>query len=217
MQQISAELGSLSQQTPSISHFLWARNWHGLLTCVLVLSMSQFSSVAQSCPTLCDSMDCNMPGLPIHYQLLELAQLMAISQWCHPTISSSVIPFTSRLQSFPGSGSFSIRQFFTAGGQSTGVSASVSVTPMNIQEWFPLGLTVSPCSSRDSQESSPTAQFKSIISLALSFLYAATLGSTHDCWKNHIPDYMNLCCKVMSLLFNMLSMLLPRSKRLWIS
>ena len=141
MQQISAELGSLSQQTPSISHFLWARNWHGLLTCVLVLSMSQFSSVAQSCPTLCDSMDCNMPGLPIHYQLLELAQLMAISQWCHPTISSSVIPFTSRLQSFPGLGSFQISQLFASDGQSIGVSASALVLSMNIQGWFPLGLT----------------------------------------------------------------------------
>ena len=63
------------------------------------------------------------------------------SQWCHPTISSSVIPFSSCLQSFPASGSFQMSQFFTSGGQSIGVSASASVLPMNIQDWFPLGWT----------------------------------------------------------------------------
>ena len=60
------------------------------------------------------------------------------SQWCHPTISSSVVPFSSRLQSSPASGSFPMSQFFTSGGQSIGVSASASVLPMNIQDWFPL-------------------------------------------------------------------------------
>ena len=64
-----------------------------------------------------------------------------LSQWCHPTISSSVIPFSSCPQSFPASGSFQMSQFFTSCGQSTGVSASASVLPMNIQDWFPLGLT----------------------------------------------------------------------------
>ena len=64
-----------------------------------------------------------------------------LSQWCHPTISSSVIPFSSSLQSFPASGSFPMSQFFTSGGQSIGVSASPSVLPMNIQDWFPLGWT----------------------------------------------------------------------------
>ena len=63
------------------------------------------------------------------------------SKWCHPTISSSVIPFSSCLQSFPASGSFLVSQFFTSGGQSIGASASASVLPMNIQNWFPLGLT----------------------------------------------------------------------------
>ena len=62
-----------------------------------------------------------------------------LSQWCHPTISSSVVPFSSCLQSFPASGSFQLSQFFASGGQSIGVSASV--LPMNIQDWFPLGLT----------------------------------------------------------------------------
>ena len=63
------------------------------------------------------------------------------SQWCHSTISSSVLPFSSCLQSFPESGSFPMNQFFASGGQSIGVSASTSVLPMNIQGWFPLGLT----------------------------------------------------------------------------
>ena len=62
-----------------------------------------------------------------------------LSQWCHSTISSSVVPFSSRLQSFPASGSFPVSQFFALGGQSFGVSASSSVLPMNIQDWFPLG------------------------------------------------------------------------------
>ena len=64
-----------------------------------------------------------------------------LSWWCHPTISSSVIPFSSRLQSFPALGSFPVSQPFTSGGWSIGVSASTSVLPMNIQDWFPLGLT----------------------------------------------------------------------------
>ena len=64
-----------------------------------------------------------------------------LSQWCHPTISSSVIPFSSHLQSFPASGSFPVSRFFTSGGQSIGVSASASFLPMNIQDWFPLGWT----------------------------------------------------------------------------
>ena len=64
-----------------------------------------------------------------------------LSQWCHPTISSSLFPFSSHLQSFPASGSFPVSQFFTSGGQSIGASASASVLPMNIQDWFPLGWT----------------------------------------------------------------------------
>ena len=64
-----------------------------------------------------------------------------LSLWCHPTISSSVILYSSCLQSFPASGSFPKSQFFTSGGQSIGVSASASVLPMNIQDWFPLGCT----------------------------------------------------------------------------
>ena len=64
-----------------------------------------------------------------------------LSQWCHPTIPSSVVPFSSHLQSFPASGSFQMSQLFASGAQSTGVSASALVLPMNIQDWFPLGWT----------------------------------------------------------------------------
>ena len=96
-----------------------------------------------------------------------------LSWWCHPAISVSVIPFSSCPQSFPASGSFPVSQLFAWGGQSIGVSASVSVLPMNTQDWSPLGWLVgSPCSPRDSQESSPIPQFKSINFLALTFLYS---------------------------------------------
>ena len=117
-----------------------------------------------------------------------------LSRWCHPTISSSVVPFSSCPQSFPASGSFQMSQLFTSGGQSIQVSASASVLPMNTQDWSPLnGLVGSPCSPRDSQESSPTPQFKNISSSALSFLHSSTLTSIHDYWKNHSFDYMSLC------------------------
>ena len=73
------------------------------------------------------------------------------SRWCRPAISSSVVPFSSCLQSFPASGSFQMSQLFVSGGQNIGVSASTSVLPMNIQDWFPLGgLVGSSCSPRDS-------------------------------------------------------------------
>ena len=119
-----------------------------------------------------------------------------LSQWCHPTISSSVVPYSSCPQSFPASGSFQMSQLFTSGGQSTGVSASISVLLMNTQDWSPLGWTCSPkdsqesspCSPRDSQGSSPTPQFKSINSSVLSFLYSPTLTSIRDYGKNHSLD-----------------------------
>ena len=100
-----------------------------------------------------------------------------LSQWCHPTISSSVIPF-SRLQSFLVSGSFQTTQLFTWGGQSIGVSASASVLPVNTQDWSPLGWTG--WISLQSKGLS-TPQFKSINSSVLSFLYSPTLTSIHDC------------------------------------
>ena len=104
------------------------------------------------------------------------------SRWCHPTISSSVVLFSSCPQSFLASGSFQMSQLFTSGGHSIGASASTSVLPMNIQDWFPLGLTglISLQSKGLSRVSSPTPQFKSINSSALSFLYGLTLISLYD-------------------------------------
>ena len=102
----------------------------------------EFSSVAQSCLPFCDCMNCSMPSFPVYHQLPELTQNSCpSSRWCHPTISSSVVPFSSHLQSFPASGSFQMNQFFASGSQSIGVSVSASVLSMNIQDWFPLGLT----------------------------------------------------------------------------
>ena len=128
------------------------------------------------------------------------------SQWCHPAISSSVIPYFSCPQSLPASESFPMGQLFAWGGQSTGVSALASFLPKKSQGWSPSdGLVGSPCSPRDSQESSPTRQFKSINSLALSFLYSLypymTTGKTISLTRQTFVG------KVMSLLFNMLSML----------
>ena len=145
-----------------------------------------------------------------------------LSQWCHPTTSSSIIPFSSCPQSFPASCSFPMRQFFASGGQSIGASASASVLPMNIQDWFPLGLTVwSSCSPRDSQESSPTPQFKSVNSSVLRFLYVPTFTSIHDYWKTITLTRQTFVGKVLSLLFNVLSRFviafLPRSKHVLIS
>ena len=98
-------------------------------------------------------------------------------------------PLLTHPQSFPASGSFQMSQFFLSGGQSIGVSASSSVLPMKIQDWFPLGWTLRfPCYPKNSQESSPTPQFKSINYSALRFLYSLTLTSIHDYWKNHSLD-----------------------------
>ena len=113
--------------------------------------------------------------------------------WCHPTILSSVVPF-SRLQSFPASGSFPMSQFFTSGGQRIGVSTLTSVLPMNIQDWFPFRWTgwIS-LRSKGLSEFSPTPQFKSVSSSVLSFLCDPTFTSIHDYWKNHYVNYTYVC------------------------
>ena len=117
------------------------------------------------------------------------------SHWsCHPTISSSVVPFSSHLQSFPASGSFPVSRFFPSGGQSIGVSASALVLPVNIQDWFPLGWTgwISLQSKGISRVFFNTT-VQSINSLVFSFLYSPTLTSIHDHWKNHSFYYMDIC------------------------
>ena len=109
------------------------------------MNLTVFSSVQFSCSVVSDSLwshepqhtrpPCPSPTPGVHPNPCPLCW------WCHPTISSSVIPFSSWPQSFPGSGSFPVSQLFTWGGQSIGVSASASVPPMNTQDWSPLGWT----------------------------------------------------------------------------
>ena len=105
---------------------------------VKVLHSVQFSSVAQSCSTFCDPMNHSIAGLSVHHQLPRVySNSCPLSRRCIPTISS-VVPFSSCLQSFPASGSFQMNQLFASGGQSIGVSASTSVLPMNTQDQSPL-------------------------------------------------------------------------------
>ena len=152
-----------------------------------------FSSVQFSHPVVTDSLQphglqharplCPSP-IPGAY-----SNSCPLSQWCHPTISSSVIPFSSCPQSFPSAGSFQMSQLFAPGGQSIGVSNSTSVLPMNTQDWSPIGWTgwISLQSKQLSRVFS-TPQFKSTNSSVLSFLYSPTLTSIHDYWKNHSLD-----------------------------
>ena len=151
-----------------------------------MLTGIQFSSVAQSCPTL------RPHGLQ-HSRLAcpsptpgACSNSCPSSQWIHPTISSSVVPFSSHFQSFPASGSFPMSQFFASGGQSIGVSASASVLPKNIQDWFPLGWNgwISLQSKGLSRAFSNTTVQKHQFFSALLYLQS----NIHDYWKNHSFD-----------------------------
>ena len=159
-------------------------------------SVSQsVSSVAQSCLTLCDPMNCSTPGLPVHHQLLEFTQTHV-----HPAISSSVVPFSSCPHSPPASECFSMSQLFARGGQSIGVSASPSVLPKNTQDWSPLEWTdwISSQSKGLSRVFSNTT-VQSINSSALSFLHSPTLTLRDylmgafvqytKCLLPSVPDY----------------------------
>ena len=153
-------------------------------------SSVQFSSVTQSCPTLCNPMNCSMPGLPVHHQLLEFTkthvhQVSDAIQPSHPLSSPSL----------PTPNPFQHQSLFQWVNSSHEV---VKVLEFQLQHHYlqrnsradllQNGLVGSPCSPRDSQESFPTPQFKSISSLALSFLHSPTLTSVHDHWKNHSLD-----------------------------
>ena len=155
--------------------------------------MSHFSSVQFSRSVMSDSLQphelrharppCPSPTPGVY------TNSCTSSWWCHPAISSSVIPFSSSPQSFPALGSFPMSQLFTSGGQSIGVSASTSVLQMNTQDWSLLGWTgwISLQSKGLLRVlvSASTPQFKSINSSALSFLHSPTLPSIHDHRKNH--------------------------------
>ena len=145
-----------------------------------LVSSNQFSSVQfLSHVQLWDPVDCSTPGFPVHHQLLEFIQTHV--HWVGDAIQPflPLLSFSSRLQYFQASKSFPTSQFFISGGQSFGASASASVLPMNIQDWFPLeGL-----SRLFSKQ-----QFKRINRSAFSFLYSPTLTSIHDHRKNHSLD-----------------------------
>ena len=107
-----------------------------------VLFNQSVSSAAQSCLTVCDPKGLQHTRPPCPSPIPRVySDSCPSSWWCHPTISSSVVPFSYHLQSFPASGCFQMSQFFASDGQITGVSASASVLPMSIQDWFPLGWT----------------------------------------------------------------------------
>ena len=166
--------------------------------------------------------DCSPPGLPLHHQLPEFIQTHVhwVSddiQPSHPLVSPSPPAFT--LFQHRGLLKWVSSSHLVAKELS---SASASVLPMNIHDWFPLGRTAWTCLlSKNSQVSSPTPQFKSIISSALSFLYSPTFTSIHDYWESYSFDKTDRFGKVMSLPFKMLSGLfmafLPRSNHLLIS
>ena len=169
-------------------------------------------------------MNRSMPGIPVHHQTPGFhPNSCPSSRWCHPTISSSVVSFSSCLQSFPASGCFPMSQFFSSGGQSIGVSASASVLPMNIQDWFHLKWTgwISLQSKGLSRIfSNTTVQRHQFFSTQPSLW--STSYIVHNYWKNHSFAHTDFCWHiVMSLLFHMLSRFvtafLPRSKHLLIS
>ena len=139
------QVAEMSILGPASGWAAWSK-WNSWATCLLwglpVYRYVQFSSVAQSCPTLSNPMDCSMSGFPVHHQPPELAQthVHPVEDAIQPSHSLLSL-FSSCLQSSPASGSFSMSQFLTLDDQSIGVSASASVLSTNIQDWFPLGWT----------------------------------------------------------------------------
>ena len=147
----------------------------------------QLSTTA--CPTPCDTLHRSTPGLPVHHHLPEFTDSPPSSPWCHPSISSSVVPFSSCPQSLPASESYPMSQFFTWGGQSTGASSSASFLPKKSQDWSPSEWTgwIALQSKGLSRVFSNTTVQKHQF-FVLSFLQSPTLTSTHDYWKNHSFD-----------------------------
>ena len=166
--------------------------------------------------TLCNTMDCSMPGFSVLHYLPKFAQTHV--HWCHPVISSSVTLFF-HLQSFPASGSNLMSQLFTSGGQSIEASASASVLPMNIQSWFPLGLTgLISLLSKGLSSLLQYHSWKASILQCSTFFRVQLSHPYMTTGKTIALTRWTLFGKVMSLLFTMRSWLviafLPRSKRL---
>ena len=161
----------------------------------MTINIFQFSSVSQSCPTLCDPMNCTMPGLPVHHTLPEFIQTHV--HW----VCDAIQPSHPLLTPSPPALNLSQHQGLFQWVSSLHQVAKILEFQLQHQsfQWTPRtnlllnGLVGSSCSPRDSQESSPTPQFKRINSSVLSFLYSPTLTSIHDYWKNHSFDYMDIC------------------------
>ena len=163
--------------------------------CFCTFSLTSFSSVQFSCSVFSNSLrshELQHVRLPCPTPTPgACSNSCPLSQWYHPTISSSVIPF-SCLKSFPASGSFPVTQLFESGDQSTEASASSSVLTMITQDWFPLGFTDFDLLAVQATPKS-LLQHHSLKASVLSFIYGPTLISIHDYWKNHSFDYTNLC------------------------
>ena len=167
-----------------------------LLFCLITVNI-QFSSVAESCPTLCNAMDCIKP---------TPRACSNSCRWCHPAISSSAGPFSSCLQSVPASGSFPMSQLFASCGQSTGVSASASVLPMNIQDWYHLGWTgLIPLLSKGLKSLLQHHSSKASILWCSAFFTVQLSHPYMTTGKTIALTRWTSVSRVMSLLFNMLS------------
>ena len=130
-----------------------------------------------------------MPDFPIHQLPGACSNSCPSSGWYHPIISSSVLPFYPYLQSFPASESFSATQFSTSGGQNMSVSASTSLLPMSIQDWFLSGWTgLIPLQSKGLSRVFSNTTVQKHQFFGTQFLYTPTLSSIHDYWKNHSFD-----------------------------
>ena len=161
--------------------------WH---ITIFQLNYIQFSAVTQSCPTLCNPTDCSTPGFPVHHQLLELAQI-------HVHRVSDTVQASQPLSS-PFSPAFNLSQHLGLFKWVRSLHQVAKLLEFQLQhqslqrtprsDFLEDGLVGSPGGPRDSQESSPTPQFKSISSLAFSFLYSPTLTSIYRYWKNHRFD-----------------------------
>ena len=172
--------------------YIW-RSFLNVVNISVKIKITWFSSVAESCPTLCDPMNCSMSGFSVHHQLSEFAQthvhrVSDAIQLSHPLSSPS--PCALNPSQHQGlfewvSSLHQVAKLLELQHQSFQWLFRTDF----LQDW----LLWSPCNTRNSQESSPIPQFKSISSLALSFLYSTTLTSIHDYWKNHSFDCTGLC------------------------
>ena len=174
---------------------LFQGKWHWIQQCMHKTfegGLYYFHSVQFSGSVVSNSwppMNCSMPGFPVHHHSWNLLKLMSIESVMPSNNFILCCPLFLLPSIFSQIRILSMSHFFTSGGQSIGVSTSTSVLPMNMQDWFSLGWTCwISLSPKDSQESSPTPQFKRINSSVLSFFHTPILISTHDHWKNHSFD-----------------------------